>query len=141
LLGEWALQNDPILGEEISPEVWHSACYLFDALVEGRLFPRLLSMLHFPLEGVVLLESALDQSIGNHPDGGLPPDWESYLNERASAHPLFRRRQISLLGGRGRVVLTGTVASFYEKQLAQELVRHCDGVEQIDNRLEVTYDD
>jgi len=92
-----------------------------------------------PLEGIVLLESAVDQAVGTYPDARNPGAWEDYLLEQASAHPLFRRRQISLLGGKGRVVLTGRVASYYEKQLAQEFLRRCDGVQHIDNRIEVAY--
>lgn len=37
----------------------------------------------------------------------------------------------------GTVVLSGLVRSYYQKQLAQESVREIDGVEAIDNRIEV----
>lgn len=66
-------------------------------------------------------------------------EWQDYLVEQAASHPLFRRRQLGVCGGQGKVVLTGTVTSFYEKQVAQEFVRHCDGVRQIDNQIEVMY--
>ena len=46
---------------------------------------------------------------------------------------------MGVLGGKGYVVLTGTVTSFYEKQIAQEFVRRCEGVRQVDNRIEVAY--
>jgi len=46
---------------------------------------------------------------------------------------------LGVLGGKGNVVLTGTVTSFYEKQVAQEFIRRCEGVRQIDNRIEVAY--
>lgn len=36
-------------------------------------------------------------------------------------------------------MLAGTVTSFYEKQVAQEFIRRCAGVRQIDNRIEVAY--
>lgn len=65
--------------------------------------------------------------------------WQEFLHSQVSRHPLFRRKQISLLGGKGSVVLTGRVSSYYEKQLAQEFVRRMDGVEHIDNRIEVAY--
>jgi osmotically-inducible protein OsmY len=68
-----------------------------------------------------------------------PPEWQDYLVGRAATHPLFRRRQLGVFGGKGYVVLTGTVTSFYEKQVAQEFVRRCQGVRQIDNRIEVSY--
>jgi len=37
----------------------------------------------------------------------------------------------------GRVVLRGKVSSFFQKQMAQEALRRIDGVEQIENLLEV----
>ena len=39
----------------------------------------------------------------------------------------------------GHVVLKGSVRSFFEKQMAQEAVRRIDGVEMIDNLLEVNW--
>lgn len=39
----------------------------------------------------------------------------------------------------GRVVLKGNVTSFFEKQMAQEAIRRVDGVQLIDNLLEVTW--
>jgi osmotically-inducible protein OsmY len=37
------------------------------------------------------------------------------------------------------VVLKGVVHSYFQKQMAQEAVRHVDGVQHIDNELEVTW--
>jgi osmotically-inducible protein OsmY len=45
---------------------------------------------------------------------------------------------VSCLSVEGKVVLSGRVRSFYLKQLAQEILRKVDGIEAIDNRLEVT---
>lgn len=39
----------------------------------------------------------------------------------------------------GRVVLRGVVPSYYQKQVAQEVVRMVDGVERVDNQLEVAW--
>jgi len=39
----------------------------------------------------------------------------------------------------GRVVLRGVVPSYYQKQVAQEVVRMVDGVERVDNQLEVNW--
>lgn len=39
----------------------------------------------------------------------------------------------------GRVVLKGNVRSFFQKQMAQEAIRRVDGVEQIDNLLQVNW--
>jgi osmotically-inducible protein OsmY len=37
------------------------------------------------------------------------------------------------------VVLKGSVRSFFQKQMAQEAIRRIDGVQMIDNMLEVTW--
>jgi osmotically-inducible protein OsmY len=37
------------------------------------------------------------------------------------------------------VRLQGTVGSFYQKQMAQELLRRVDGVERIENQLQVSW--
>jgi osmotically-inducible protein OsmY len=39
----------------------------------------------------------------------------------------------------GHVVLKGSVRSFFEKQMAQEAIRRVDGVQMIDNLLEVNW--
>lgn len=39
----------------------------------------------------------------------------------------------------GNITLHGTVASYFEKQLAQETIREVDGVGQIDNRIQVSW--
>lgn len=48
-----------------------------------------------------------------------------------------RRVHIDLQGG--QVTLRGVVSSFYHKQMAQEIVRRIEGVERIENELEVEY--
>ncbi len=37
----------------------------------------------------------------------------------------------------GRIILRGVVRSYYQKQVAQEVVRLVDGVERIENHLQV----
>ncbi|MBM3998512.1 MAG: BON domain-containing protein [Planctomycetes bacterium] len=39
----------------------------------------------------------------------------------------------------GHVVLQGCVGSYFQKQMAQEAVRRIDGVERIENQLEVLW--
>ena len=39
----------------------------------------------------------------------------------------------------GRVVLKGKVNSFFQKQMAQEAIRRVDGVQQIENMLQVNW--
>jgi len=89
----------------------------------------------------MLLQTAVDRSApASYFDVEDSCDaWQEHLASQVAGHPLFRRREIVLLGGKGHVVLTGIVSSFYEKQLAQEILRRCEGVDHIDNRLEVDY--
>jgi osmotically-inducible protein OsmY len=39
----------------------------------------------------------------------------------------------------GRVTLRGVVRSYFQKQMAQEALRHVDGVHEIQNELEVAW--
>jgi osmotically-inducible protein OsmY len=39
----------------------------------------------------------------------------------------------------GRVVLRGVVPSYYQKQIAQEVVRMVEGVGQVDNQMQVDW--
>lgn len=66
-------------------------------------------------------------------------EWDARLAERVAFHPMMRRRNIQVSGRSGRVLITGKVANFYEKQLIQEFIRHFDGVREIDNQVEVAY--
>jgi len=85
---------------------------------------------------MVFMESGAAECL-EHP--ARAATWQDYLVGQTGTHPLFRRRNLSVAAGQGNVVLTGTVISFYEKQIAQEFIRHCDGVRLIDNQIEVTY--
>jgi len=71
-------------------------------------------------------------------EGGLD-EWRRELLDTAVCHHLFRSRPIGIRAEHGVVVLHGEVHSFYEKQLAQEVVRQLDGLVRIDNQIEVTY--
>lgn len=65
--------------------------------------------------------------------------WEQELLAQALCHHLFRNRPIDLSAARGVVILQGEVQSFYEKQLAQEVIRRFDGVQRVENQIEVEY--
>ncbi|MBN1910257.1 MAG: BON domain-containing protein [Pirellulales bacterium] len=54
----------------------------------------------------------------------------------ANAH--LRGRQLRFETEKGRVTLQGSVRSFFQKQMAQEAIRHLDGVQEIANELEVS---
>jgi osmotically-inducible protein OsmY len=49
------------------------------------------------------------------------------------------RRQVRIEAAEGHVLLQGNVRSFFEKQMAQEAIRRVDGVQRIENRLEVSW--
>jgi len=51
--------------------------------------------------------------------------------------PYLFGRKLCVSAEAGRVTLSGVVASYYQKQMAQESLRRIDGVQSIDNRLEV----
>ncbi len=51
--------------------------------------------------------------------------------------PFVRHRQLRFETQEGRVVLRGKVGSYFQKQMAQEAVRGVDGVQTIENCLEV----
>jgi osmotically-inducible protein OsmY len=74
------------------------------------------------------------------------------MNAATLSRPLFERihdalmtnphvpsHQVRVEAEEGRVVLKGNVTSFFQKQMAQEAVRRVDGVQQIDNLLQVNW--
>ncbi len=61
------------------------------------------------------------------------------IYEALSTNPHVSNRQVRVEATDGRVVLMGSVRSFFQKQMAQEAIRRIDGVQQIDNLLEVNW--
>jgi len=53
--------------------------------------------------------------------------------------PYVSQSQVQIETSSGKVRLEGTVGTFYQKQMAQELVRRIDGVEQVVNQLQVNW--
>jgi len=51
--------------------------------------------------------------------------------------PHLSRRNVQLVADQGRVILRGVVGSFFQKQMAQEALRRIEGVETIENQLQV----
>jgi len=77
-------------------------------------------------------------------NGSLPmPSTESTLATRidqaiqTSPHISGRSLRFETVGN--RVVLQGSVSSYFQKQMAQEAIRKVEGVEQIENCLEVMW--
>ena len=66
---------------------------------------------------------------------------ETNLAERVevavTSSPYFSGRKLRIETESGRVVLHGTVSTYFQKQMAQEALRRVDGVEKIENRLVV----
>lgn len=54
--------------------------------------------------------------------------------------PHLRQRNVVVFADRGYVTLEGLVASYFEKQMAQEALRDIEGIIQIDNQLEVSWE-
>jgi len=54
-------------------------------------------------------------------------------------HPHLKQARLKVRNDRGRIVLTGTVGSYYEKQVAQESLRDVPGIDSIDNSIEVSW--
>jgi osmotically-inducible protein OsmY len=52
--------------------------------------------------------------------------------------PFVSGRNLRFETCQGRVILRGKVGSYFQKQMAQEALRGVDGVEAIENRLEVS---
>lgn len=50
----------------------------------------------------------------------------------------FREHQLGVEYHEGQVTLSGTVSSYYQKQVAQESVRGMTGVDQIENNIVVS---
>jgi len=53
--------------------------------------------------------------------------------------PYSIHRQLTVQEDQGQIVLEGQVESYFQKQMAQELVLRCCPQSQIDNRIQVRY--
>lgn len=56
-----------------------------------------------------------------------------------TSSPYLARRKLRFETVGGHVILEGVVSTYFQKQMAQEVVRRVQGVERIDNQLEVTW--
>ena len=54
-------------------------------------------------------------------------------------NPHLNHRKIHFHTRDNRVVIMGTTETWFEKQMAQEAIRHIEGIEAIENHLEVTW--
>lgn len=70
------------------------------------------------------------------------PSTERLQNQVSLAleqNPHLIGRKLRFESSDGRIILRGVVNSYFQKQMAQEALRGMDGVELIDNQLEVTW--
>jgi len=61
------------------------------------------------------------------------------IHDALTTNPHVPINQVRVEAEDGRVVLKGSVSSFFQKQMAQEAIRRVDGVQQIDNLLQVNW--
>ena len=64
-------------------------------------------------------------------------DIQDQLQSVFNQHPDLQAKQFRFDAEEGRIIVQGTVKSWYEKQMAQEALRNIDGVTQIENELMV----
>lgn len=68
---------------------------------------------------------------------------DSQLVEKVSSvlqdNPHVPHRNLRFEASQGQVVLRGVVRSYYQKQMAQEAVGNVEGVEGVENQLEVDW--
>ena len=71
------------------------------------------------------------------------PSEPAKLDERVQTallkHANVPQRNLRFESSDGRVTLHGTVHSYYQKQMAQEALRRLEGVQTIDNQIEVSW--
>jgi osmotically-inducible protein OsmY len=63
----------------------------------------------------------------------------SRVDQAIQTNPYINGRTLRFETEGSRVVLQGSVKSYFQKQMAQEALRKVEGVEQIDNCLEVLW--
>lgn len=61
------------------------------------------------------------------------------ISDALFSNPHVSSQNVSVETADGRVILKGSVTTFFQKQMAQEAVRRIDGVEQIENLLQVNW--
>lgn len=64
---------------------------------------------------------------------------EQRVDSAISENPYLTGRKLRFETVDRKVVLKGRVGTYFQKQMAQEAVRTLDGVDTIDNQLEVTW--
>jgi osmotically-inducible protein OsmY len=60
-----------------------------------------------------------------------------HVHHVLSRTPYWAGKNLQVENQGGRITLRGVVGTYYQKQMAQEVLRRVDGVSQISNELEV----
>ncbi|MBI1902573.1 MAG: BON domain-containing protein [Planctomycetia bacterium] len=68
-----------------------------------------------------------------------PPALEDQVTTVLRKSPFVPKTNLRFETHEGRVILHGSVKSYFQKQMAQEVVRGVAGVKQVENRLEVDW--
>jgi osmotically-inducible protein OsmY len=68
----------------------------------------------------------------------IPSNLAQQVSHAIEANPYLTGRKLRFEAEQGRVVLQGRVASYFQKQMAQEALRYIEGVREIENQLEVS---
>ncbi|MEM7455523.1 MAG: BON domain-containing protein [Planctomycetota bacterium] len=66
-------------------------------------------------------------------------DLSARISTVVASNPFLNSKKIHFRTDGSRVVIRGRVETFFRKQMAQEAVRDVEGVESIDNQLEVSW--
>lgn len=79
------------------------------------------------------------QAAIDRPGMARHPSVETEARNTVAGNSLFRGRMSNLefVFDSGSLVITGKLPSFYLKQVLQTIVTHINGIEKIDNRVEV----
>ena len=67
------------------------------------------------------------------------PSLADRVDQAIQTNPYVSGRTLRFETDGGRVVLQGSVRTYFQKQMAQEVVRRVEGVEEVDNCLEVLW--
>ena len=71
------------------------------------------------------------------PDNTLHLDHQ--VTQALEQNPFIRGRRLRFEASEGKIVLRGVVASYFQKQMAQESLRGVEGIRHIENQLEVCW--
>jgi len=66
-------------------------------------------------------------------------DLHHRVSKALARNPYLNRRRVRAEAANGRVRLEGVVTSYYQKQMAQEMLKSVPGIDEIDNRIEVNW--